>query len=62
VVAIWRNRRIYPAGNFRNALRLLIIVPLLATIDLALVIGTLNWVITDKLRSGGEQVTVGHGT
>ena len=60
VVAIWRNRRVYPAGVFHNALRLLIIVPLIAVLDLGLIVGTLKWLLTDKLRFGAT-VTVGHG-
>ena len=60
LVSIWRNRRVYPAAAFRNALRLLIIVPLIAVVDLGLILGTLKWVLTDKLRFGAEIVTVGH--
>ena len=62
LVAIWRNRRVYPAGFFRNVLRVLIIVPLLLVLDLAMIVGTLKWVISDKLRLRGESVTVGHVT
>lgn len=62
LVAIARNRQVYPASAFRNALRLLIIMPLLAVLDLGLILGTLKWVLSDKLRFGAESVTVGHGT
>lgn len=62
LVAIWRNRRVYPAAVFRQALRLLILVPLIAVLDLGLILGTLKWLLTDKLRFGAETVTVGHGT
>lgn len=62
LVAIWRNRRVYPAGPFRNALRLLIVMPLIVVLDLGLVLGTLKWVLSDILRFGAETVTVGHGT
>jgi glycosyltransferase involved in cell wall biosynthesis len=61
-VAIWRNRRVYPAGISRNALRLLMMMPLIAVLDLGLILGTLKWVLTDKLRFGAETVTVDHGT
>jgi glycosyltransferase involved in cell wall biosynthesis len=61
VVAISRNRRVYPANGSRNALRLLIIMPLIAVLDLGLILGTLKWLLTDKLRLGAESVTVGHG-
>jgi glycosyltransferase involved in cell wall biosynthesis len=50
VVAIWRNRHRYPAGAMRNSLRLLVLVPLLATIDLATVLGSARWLLTDRLR------------
>ena len=62
LVAIHRNRRVYPAALFRNALRLLLIVPLLAVLDLGLILGTLRWVFTDRLRLGAQTATVGHGT
>lgn len=62
VVVIWRNRSAYPAGAWRNALRLLIIMPLIAVLDLGLILGTVKWVLTDKLRFGAKTATVGHGT
>lgn len=62
LVAIWRNRQVYPTGPFRILLQLLIIVPLLAALDLALIAGTFKWLITDKLHFGAERATVGHGT
>lgn len=62
LVAIWRNRRVYPAGVLHNALRLLVLVPLIAVLDLGLLLGSLLWVLTDKLRLGSESVPVGHGT
>jgi glycosyltransferase involved in cell wall biosynthesis len=48
--AIWQNRLSYPAGNGRNALRLLLIVPILAVIDLATFVGTGQWLLLDALR------------
>ena len=54
VVSLRRNRMSYPAGAGRNALRLLWLVPLLAAIDAAAFIGSLNWLIKDKLQRGGE--------
>ncbi len=61
VVAIRRNRRVYPASVLRNLGRLLLIVPLIAVLDLGLIVGTLRWLITDKFHLGAETVTVGHG-
>ena len=54
LVAIHRNRRAYRAGLFRNALRLLLMVPLLAVLDLGLILGTLRWVFTDRLKPGAQ--------
>jgi glycosyltransferase involved in cell wall biosynthesis len=48
VVAILRNRDRYPAGGVRNFLRLLVLVPLLATIDLATALGSARWFLTDR--------------
>jgi glycosyltransferase involved in cell wall biosynthesis len=48
VVALGRNRRRYPAGAGRNILRLLVLVPLMATIDAATVLGVAAWLVLDK--------------
>jgi Glycosyltransferases involved in cell wall biogenesis len=48
-VAIWRNRLCYPGGIFENALRLAVLVPLIAMLDAATFIGTLQWTVKDKL-------------
>jgi glycosyltransferase involved in cell wall biosynthesis len=48
-VAIWRNRRCYPGGISENALRLTVLVPLIAMLDAATFIGTLQWMVKDKL-------------
>jgi len=47
-VALWRNRVCYPAGLFRNVVRLLVLVPLIALIDAATISGTLQWALKDK--------------
>ncbi|HEX8097378.1 MAG TPA: glycosyltransferase [Pyrinomonadaceae bacterium] len=49
VIALWRNRRYYPAGLGRNTLRVFVLVPLLATLDLATILGTLDWVVRDRM-------------
>ena len=49
-VAIWRNRACYPGGIFQNAVRLLLLIPLIAMLDAATLIGTLQWVVKDRLR------------
>jgi hypothetical protein len=50
VVALGRNRRRYPADLVRNSLRLLILLPLLAVIDAATIVGVAAWLLGDKLR------------
>jgi glycosyltransferase involved in cell wall biosynthesis len=42
-VAIRRNRFVYPGGIFENALRMLVLVPLIALLDAATITGTLLW-------------------
>jgi len=49
-VALRRNGRVYPASIGRNALRLLMLVPLSAMLDGATFIGTINWLFKDLLR------------
>jgi glycosyltransferase involved in cell wall biosynthesis len=48
-VAIWRNRLCYPGGIVENALRLMVLVPIIAMLDAATFIGTLHWTVKDKL-------------
>jgi glycosyltransferase involved in cell wall biosynthesis len=48
--ALKQNRHAYPAGIFRQSLRLLLIVPIIATLDAAAFAGTLRWFLADKLR------------
>jgi hypothetical protein len=48
-VAIWRNRACYPASIFENVARMLVLVPLIAMLDAATIIGTLQWAVKDKL-------------
>ena len=61
VVALRRNRAAYPAGPLRNFLRFLLLVPLLATIDAATILGTLHWLAADKLRPGAATADAGGG-
>lgn len=48
--ALRQNRRSYPAGIFRNSGRLLLIVPIIATLDAAAFAGTIKWFFGDQLR------------
>lgn len=54
IVAIRRNRVCYPASVARNLKRLLLLVPLLATIDAAAFIGSAQWFVFDFLRGRGK--------
>lgn len=47
-VRIRRNRNCYPGGFFENVTRMLILIPLIATLDAATFIGTLQWAVKDK--------------
>ena len=47
-VAIWRNRACYPGNIFENALRMLILIPLIAMLDAATIIGTLQWALNQN--------------
>lgn len=57
-VAIWRNRRCYPASPLRNLLRLTLILPLITVLDLGAIAGSIQWFFTDKLRLGSNAVGV----
>jgi GT2 family glycosyltransferase len=48
-VAIWRNRACYPGSIFENVARMLVLVPLIAMLDAATIIGSLQWAVKDKL-------------
>ena len=55
IVSIRRNRSYYPAGVGHNLKRLLLLIPLLATIDAAAFIGSAQWLFVDWLR--GQRTT-----
>jgi glycosyltransferase involved in cell wall biosynthesis len=48
--ALRANRRAYPAGIGRNVLRVLVLVPIIATLDAAAFLGSLNWLLLDRLH------------
>lgn len=50
VKALRQNRHSYPATIFRNSLRLLLIVPIIATLDAAAFAGSIAWLLIDKLH------------
>lgn len=51
VVSIRRNRQCYPASFGRNVLRACMLMPLLAALDLAAIIGSAQWLLFDAFRS-----------
>jgi glycosyltransferase involved in cell wall biosynthesis len=51
LVAIWRNRRCYPASIGRNLLRLGLLVPLIAVVDAAALVGSLQWFLKDRIAA-----------
>jgi glycosyltransferase involved in cell wall biosynthesis len=46
--ALWKNRRTFPAGVARNILRLVVLVPIIATLDAAAFAGSIAWLFLDK--------------
>ncbi len=62
VVAIKRNRHSYPASLTTNLLRLMVLVPLLAMIDLAAIVGGLNWLVKDRTIIPAPAAGVSHDT
>jgi glycosyltransferase involved in cell wall biosynthesis len=54
-LALRRNRHSYPASHARNLLRLLWLVPIIATLDAAALLGSINWMLFDKLRLSGAK-------
>lgn len=51
MVAIRRNSECYPAGLGRNFARLTLLVPIVAVIDLAAIVGTVQWLLSDRSYS-----------
>jgi glycosyltransferase involved in cell wall biosynthesis len=50
VVSLRRNRHCYPASIVRNVLRACLLMPLLAALDLAAIIGSVQWLLFDSFR------------
>lgn len=55
VKSLYRNRRGYPAGLGRNLARLSLLVPVLAVLDAAAFMGTINWLFGDYLGGHGSR-------
>lgn len=53
--AIRKYRFAAPASLARNVARILVMVPILATIDLAAFVGSIHWLLADKVRLMGAR-------
>lgn len=53
--ALYRYRFVYPSGIGRNLARLFMIMIILATLDLAALIGSIHWLLADELRLTGAR-------
>ncbi|HSP63511.1 MAG TPA: glycosyltransferase, partial [Pyrinomonadaceae bacterium] len=53
--ALYRNRKSYPASPARNLARLCLLIPIITTLDAAAFIGSINWLLGDKLRLTGSR-------
>jgi glycosyltransferase involved in cell wall biosynthesis len=53
--ALRRNRKNYPASHARNLSRLCLLLPIIATLDAAAFIGSINWLLGDKLGLTGSK-------
>jgi hypothetical protein len=47
-IALWRSRQHYPAGIARNAMRLFLLIPIIATLDAAALVGSVAWLLFDR--------------
>jgi hypothetical protein len=62
VVAIRRNRSCYPASALRNIKRGILVMTLLAALDAAAIIGSIQWLLLDWFRwSPKAAVEAGNG-
>lgn len=48
IISIKRNSRCYPARLGRNLLRLLVLIPLMGVIDIAAIVGGVQWLLKDR--------------
>jgi hypothetical protein len=61
-VSIRRNRSCYPASLLHNLLRGAMVMSLLAVLDAAAILGSIQWLLLDSFRWGRKTpVEVGNG-
>jgi glycosyltransferase involved in cell wall biosynthesis len=53
--SLYRNRKGYRASLVRNFARLFLLVPIIAALDAAAFVGSINWLIGDYLRGQGSR-------
>src|SRR6185503_7483115 len=58
VVSLRRNRICYPASALENIRRGMMLIPLLALLDAATILGTLQWLFTDALKAETQGASV----
>lgn len=56
LTALRRNRFCYPARTGRNLKRLIVLAPLIATLDAAAIVGTVQWLVMDSYRWSNKAV------
>lgn len=62
VVSIRRNRHCYPASLFQNGGRVFVIIAVLAALDAAAIIGSVQWLLLDAFRANRKRaVEAGDG-
>jgi glycosyltransferase involved in cell wall biosynthesis len=61
VISLRRNSQCYPAGVSRTLARLILLVPIIAVIDAAAIVGTVKWFLKDNTGDSRTEVEVRHG-
>lgn len=56
VRALNRNRKKYPANLLRNLARVFVIVPILMVLDVATFVGSIHWLLADKMQLRAERL------
>ena len=54
IVSIWRNRNCYPGSFFRNVRRGLMVIAIIAVLDAAAIIGSVQWLFVYAFRGAGK--------
>lgn len=57
MATLWRNRKRFPCGPLRNVFRFVALVPLLGMLDVATMIGTIDWLAKDRLALREKRIS-----